>query len=807
MRMSIRKFLISILSAAILTAILSPTPSLLASDTSDSSCPSLAGQRGKNLVANAGFELDASWHLTGDAQFDDVITHSGKRSLKLSNPDAAKTSAAMQVIKFNPPLCHPFRVSGWSRAEKVHSMQDYNIYLDVIYEDNTALWAQTANFVEGTHDWEKASTTFTPTKPVKEIRAYIFLRKAEGTAWFDDLRVEPLPLEFKSVRILPNAFGPGNVHLLGVTSLPCHWTATLQRGEEVLSQTTGSKGPIRACLSYDPKPQPESLTLTVRATDCLAGETIEKSQAVSVQATSLQSDPIGYATWTESSMRYVMPYDFVPENHSNEAAISLAGNEYESFQAILLPAPDVTLKNIRIETTDLVCPKNNAKIDRSNVQWHQVGYVHIDELRDHPAAPNALPGWWPEVLLPVKTFDVKPNFAQSVWTTIYAPPGTPAGEYQGEIIVRPEGRQPTRIKIKATVYGFSLPTQGHLKTAFALMDGFLEKVYGRPLLPKIRREFGDLMLQYRLNPDDISRTEMPPIDDLVHYDSKGLNAFNVLNMVEPRGEHPWRCNSPASFYTPEFKAELIKQLDPYVAQLREKGLIDKAYIYTFDESKEEFFPTIKEFFGMIKERYPEVPTFTTAYLPLDPKLMKELNVDWNCPLTPRYDMKQADACRKEGLQVWAYICCGPGFPYANWLLPHPLIEGRILWWQAYHQKFDGLLYWGVNFWSKKHNDQPIDPTKGPLLQWSITTGGEHNLLHGDGVLLYPGPNGPFAGIRLANIRDGLEDYEYLWLLAQKKGNVEEARKACIPITTELQKFTRDPVVLQKARAAIARELE
>ena len=211
---------------------------------------------------------------------------------------------------------------------------------------------------------------------------------------------------------------------------------------------------------------------------------------------------------------------------------------------------------------------------------------------------------------------------------------------------------------------------------------------------------------------------------------------------------------------------------------------------------------------MVKKRYPEIPTLTTAYIPLDPKLMKQLNVDWNCPLTPRYDLAKADACRAEGLQVWAYVCLGPWYPYANWLPPYPLMEGRVLWWQAYQQKFDGFLYWGVNIWSKKNNDRPIDPSKGPLLDWSITTGGtSYHWLHGDGVLLYPGKDGPIGSIRLANIRDGLEDYEYLWLLANRCQSRDTARKACHPVTTALDQFTRDPAVLRKTREEVAREID
>ncbi|MBM4045069.1 MAG: DUF4091 domain-containing protein [Planctomycetes bacterium] len=419
---------------------------------------------------------------------------------------------------------------------------------------------------------------------------------------------------------------------------------------------------------------------------------------------------------------------------------------------------------------------------------------------------DALPGWWPDPLLPVSQLDVPGGVSQSLWFTVHAPPKTPAGEYTGEIKVVPSNAPSLQVPVTATVYGFDVPTQPHVKTAFALMDGYLEKIHGK-LTPELRRAYGDYVLQHRLNPDDISRTDPPDLDDLAHYDSRGLNAFNVLNMVEPRGKRTWVCWSPLKVYTPEFKADLVKRLDPYVAELKRRGLAGKAYVYTFDEREKDFWPVMKEYFGLVKERY-GIPTLTTAKVPQDPQVMKDMNVDWNCPLSSVYRLDQAEACRKAGLQVWAYVCLGPRWPYANWLADDPLIEARVIWWQVYHQKMDGFLYWGLNIWGRANNDHIIDPERdGPRLRWSITSGGTHPWLHGDGELLYPGKDGPFGCIRLANIRDGIEDYEYLWLLAKLEGDVEKARAACLPVTSDLKLFTRDPAVLYAQREAIARRIE
>jgi hypothetical protein len=360
--------------------------------------------------------------------------------------------------------------------------------------------------------------------------------------------------------------------------------------------------------------------------------------------------------------------------------------------------------------------------------------------------------------------------------------------------------------VRADVYGFALPARGHLKTAFSLLDGFLKKVYGPAALPKVRRQYADFLQKHRLNPDDIYRGSPPDIEDLRHYRDQGLNTFNVMNLVRQRDE-TWVANMPKEAYTPAFRDKLVERLEPTMAKLRKHGLVDnKPYVYAFDELNEDFFPVVRDVFGTVKKSYPELHTLTTARIPPLPEFMKDLDVDWLVPLTPLYDPVQADRCRAAGLEVWSYVCCVPVYPYANWMANFPLIESRVISWQAFHQKMDGLLYWGLNIWDREHNDRPLDPASGPLLDWSITSASFTGPLHGDGRLLYAGKDGPIGSIRLANIRDGLEDYEYLWLLGQKTSDVEAAREACLPVTESLTCFTRDPEVLYERREAIARAI-
>lgn len=767
--------------------------------------PAGAAERGKNLLANAGFEAAGGWEPVGDGfSLDSRVAHSGRQSLRCVGAALDSFHGARQVITLDPPVKHPFRVSGWSRAEGAEVGQDYDLYLDLHYDDGTPLWGKIASCRPGTHAWERSELVFDVAKPVKSIEVFLLFRKAKGTVWFDDVGVSLAPFAVQGLRLLPGLFGGGSLGVTATTTLPAKWEATIERPAGVVARAAGAHSPIRL-MAADLPAGKQPLRLRLSATDDLLGETVREERAVSLPAGPARR---GYAAWAESSMRRVMP-QALPSGvaAAPEARIALAGGEYESFQVVLLPAPGHDLRGVRVEPGDLVCRRTGARIPARQLSWQQVGYVRIEKPSHHPEVTDAAPGWWPDPLLPVERFDVPAGFAQPVWVTLYAPPGTPAGDYAGSLVVRPENEPAVRVGVRARVYGFSLPAEGHLKTAFALMDGFLEKVYGRPLDPAIRRRYGDFVLQHRLNPDDISRTEPPPIADLEHYNARGLNAFNVLNMVEERGNREWVCFSPPEWYTPANKQHLVERLDPYVAELRRAGLARKAYIYTFDERDKEFDPIMREFFGMVKERYPEIHTLTTAHVPQDPKALAELNIDWLCPVTSAYHFEEAERCRAAGRQVWSYICLGPRYPYANWLADDPLVEARVIWWQAYQQKLDGFLYWGLNIWGSPHNDRPIDPARGPLLDWSITTGGEYDWLHGDGRLLYAGKDGPIGSIRLDNIRDGLEDYEYLWLLARKAGGVEAGRRACLPVTQGLTQFTRDPEVVYRTREAVAKRVE
>jgi len=191
------------------------------------------------------------------------------------------------------------------------------------------------------------------------------------------------------------------------------------------------------------------------------------------------------------------------------------------------------------------------------------------------------------------------------------------------------------------------------------------------------------------------------------------------------------------------------------------------------------------------------------------------------PLTPRYheDREKIIQGRELGKKVWWYICVGPRDRSAlNWFIQYPAIRARLLMGVAARKyEVDGFLYYRMAGWN--NNDRPI--TAGPYTDWKPHY--HQTLPDGDGQVICGGPDGPLSTVRLENIRDGIEDYEYYWLLdslveqAQGKtlsseGNaaLEQAKALqAVPdsLLRSVTEYSESPADLQAQREKVARAIE
>jgi hypothetical protein len=514
-----------------------------------------------------------------------------------------------------------------------------------------------------------------------------------------------------------------------------------------------------------------------------------------------------YACGFATSMEKIFPVD-VPFSAkvTRTAKIALAGNETESLQLLLLAGKD-ELKEVRVTVDSLQRTDGMASLPSSAITVSPVGFVQTKK----PSYRVNYIGWHPDPILDfLSTVTVKAGEMQPMWIRVNAPPGTPPGDYKGTITIQPANAPAETLPLTVTVWGFDLPAETHLRTAVSFREPMLTQVYGS-LSETMRQRYYRFLLKNRLNPDNIYRVEPPNIADLELWNREGMNAFNLCYVVKPADLKP---NGP---YPAEQKQQILAKLDAVIPELKAKGLYSKAYVYGFDEVNDTSFAAMKDVLGAIKAKYPDLLVMTTGY---DATYGEKSGigvtvVDGWVPLTPKYDPKRVAEARKQGKQIWWYTCIVPQAPYANWLIEYDAIDARsLMGLQTAKYKPDGYLYYALNRWplSKK----PI--TSGPYTDWPAASFSVEN---GDGSILCAGPDGPLSTIRLENIRDGLEDNEYFWLLGEEIKKLkklksdprpeavaalrqaEKASEIGSDLVRDMTHFSKSPEALYKKRQQVA----
>ena len=180
-----------------------------------------AAQKGMPLLHNGGFEQGSGGHLLDwhPAPNGFVAANgagrNGSRALYCNNPDGKGWFGASQTVTLNRTRVAALIVRGWSRAQDISGGSDsgYSLYVDMVYEDGTPFWGQTANFRTGTHGWQRRELVILPEKPVKSLTLNCLVRGHSGKAWFDDVSVEEVRTEGNAVMFegVPVALAPKSV--------------------------------------------------------------------------------------------------------------------------------------------------------------------------------------------------------------------------------------------------------------------------------------------------------------------------------------------------------------------------------------------------------------------------------------------------------------------------------------------------------------------------------------------------------------------------------------------------------------------
>ena len=132
-------------------------------------------------------------------------------------------------------------------------------------------------------------------------------------------------------------------------------------------------------------------------------------------------------------------------------------------------------------------------------------------------------------------------------------------------------------------------------------------------------------------------------------------------------------------------------------------------------------------------------------------------------------------------------------PY--WHIDRPLTVYRVPTWINYQYGITGLLYWSTV-------TTVIEPWWNPAFA-------HPRHYNGGGFLFYPGVpcgiDGPVCSMRLKNLRDGMEDYEYFTLLENMAGR-KAAKKIVDTIAPNWWDFSKAPSDFLAARKKLAEHI-
>ncbi len=499
-----------------------------------------------------------------------------------------------------------------------------------------------------------------------------------------------------------------------------------------------------------------------------------------------------HISWAESTRRLLA--DDGAGAHPPPVRISAARNERESFQLAI--SADGEIDGLSLDFAPFVSADAIPAAVRMDA-----ALIEDTRVAKPLVAPEA--GLYPNVLRPFDEFGVLPGKLTRIWIDATIDESVPPGEYSSRITIRQGERVAAEIPVGLRALPLKIPKTPSQPAFMGLNYDLIANYYGIDEGPNERRELMDAFYWF------LVERRMTPLNPPAPPDSPEIASYMSDERV-------------SGLRLPFDPAE--KRFEKAVRLADEGGWLDKTFSYVIDE------PTYHQYDGVLEaarriRSAPVSPRLLVACFPDDP-LIGAVDI-WLIHLRflpegiPRGHMERTEyaaaVARRLGAgdEVWWYTA-GATAPFPTLHVEDDPAAFRIIPWMQQIYGVGGFLHWETANWRR-----PIDD---PYISF---------FGNGEGVLIYPGEEGPLSSIRLELLREGLEDMEHLTLLGgaiegvQRELGAEELGDAAAIRVGELCRrlieddalrastsndllllphFSREPGLIERVREEVAEEI-
>ncbi len=470
----------------------------------------------------------------------------------------------------------------------------------------------------------------------------------------------------------------------------------------------------------------------------------------------------------DSNVKVLQNAEF--EGGKEKLSVFASIGEYEAGQILMQPTQDI--QSYELTLADLTSA-NGTTYEKENITVYNQKYISCDAQ------------YYPDALLP---FDVakeygentvKANENQTLYVEFKIPYGQEAGTYTGNFTLKMD-KEKVSVPVKVEVFDFEMSKDVHLQSyyntrLFYSSPGELSGKYST------QQKYYDKLVDYRLNSPTVLAGDNVAFSDKIEkireYSSTEREVrLSTICLSMTQSGSSFNADELAEQITMLVEASLEDNVNYLEKVILRPGFLDEPFMtltkipkvnailpiyYTWRETLAQTIANDATLEGELKEdivqSIEKIPCLITTYVMEE---LKDTIRNYCVPAPQAFESANSrnqyqQLAKETGETQWMYSC---GDEYPGFRIDASVMNLRAMPWMCHEAGYKGTLNWENTGYTTYIGDK-INPYETSMRYAST---------HGDGYLFYPGRlygmDEPVTSVRLHALRDGYEDYEWLYLL-------------------------------------------